>query len=334
MMNIKRRTILGGLAAAGTVGRSRRSAAAAPTEIVVTHYAAQLYGAPYTIALEKGWFKEAGVNVSGITSSKGGSTSVRNLMAGETLFGEVALSAALAAIKEGLPVKIISTGTDGDTGVMCTRMGVRIQTADDLRGKRLGYTRPQSVTQSMMLSLLAALGLKQTDVQMIATGDVAGSAVALESNQIDMASIDEPIYSNKTVREKKVYQRLAWLNAKNPRCTQTVGIATIENIEKNGDALRAMLAARQRGTQWFYANLPAATKQLAESYDMDEVVIASAIKNTLELSPGWWNGGRFDMVAMNNMATALGAVGLLAMPVDWASVMDLRFIPPADRPAI
>jgi NitT/TauT family transport system substrate-binding protein len=271
------------------------------------------------------------VNVTGITSSKGGSTSVRNLMAGETLFGEVALAAALAAIIEGLPIKIVSTGTDGDTGVMCPRVCMKIETADDLRGKQLGYTRPQSVTQSMMLGLLATLGLKPSDVEVIATGDVAGSAVALESNQIDMASIDEPIYSNKTVREKKVYQRLPWLSAKMPRCTQTVGIATTENTEKNGDAL---LTARKRGGDWFYANMPAATKELAESYDMDEVVVASAIKNTLELSPGWWNSGKFEMASMNNMAAALGAVGLQKLPVDWKSIMDLRFIDAADRPAI
>jgi NitT/TauT family transport system substrate-binding protein len=279
-------------------------------------------------------YKEAGVTISGITSSKGGSTSVRNLMAGETLFGEVALSAALAAIKEGMPIKIVSTGTDGDTGVMCTRVGMKIQTPDDLRGKRLGYTRPQSVTESMMLGLLATLGLTRNDVTMVATGDIAGSAVALESNQIDMASIDEPIYSNKTVREKKTYQRLPWLNAKMPKCTQTVGIATIENIEKNGAALKAMLTARKRASQWFYANEAEATKLLADSYDIDPVVVASAIKNTLELSPHWWNDGPFDMVAMNNMADALGAVKLLTLPVNWGAVMDLRFIDPADRPAI
>lgn len=331
-MNVGRRAVLGGVAA-GVVGGGR-AWGAAPTEIVVTHYAAQFYGAPYTIALEKGWFKEAGLNVSGIISSKGGSTSVRNLMSAETLFGEVALPAALSAIKEGLPLRIVSTGTDGDTGVMCTRPGVKIETADDLRGKRLGFTRPQSVTESMMLKLLTALGLTRDDVKMVATGDVAGSAVALESNQIDVASIDEPIYSNKTVREKKTFQRLPWLNAKLPKCNQTVGIATVENIEKNGEALRAMLGARQRGTEWLYANIPGATKLLAESYDIDELVVASALKNTLELSPSWWNAGAFDMAAMNNMAEALGAVGLLKLPVDWKSVMDLRFIAPASRPSI
>jgi NitT/TauT family transport system substrate-binding protein len=332
-MNISRRGVIAGLAATGAFA-SRGVRAAAPTEIVVTHYAAQLYGAPYTIAQEKGWFKEAGVDVSGIISSKGGSTSVRNLMAAETLFGEVALPAALSAIKEGIPVKIVSTGTDGDSGFMCTRPGMKIETPDDVRGKRLGYTRPQSVTESVLLSMLHAIGLSRDDVKMVATGDVAGSAVALESNQIDIASIDEPIYSNKTVREKKTYQRLAWLNAKIPKYNQTVGIATTENIEKYPDALRGLLAARARGTEWLYANRVDAAKLLAESYDMDPAVVTSAIDDTLTLSPRWWNAGKFDMTYLNNMAASLALVNALALPIDWKSAMDLRFIPDADRPSI
>src|SRR5215212_3808547 len=95
---------LAALAALSTV-------AARAEDIVVTHY-----GSPYAIALEKGYFKQAGVDVSGILTSKGGGTSVRNMMAGDTLFAEVALPAALSAIKEGFKIKIISGGTDGSSG--------------------------------------------------------------------------------------------------------------------------------------------------------------------------------------------------------------------------
>ncbi len=87
-------------------------ATARAEDIVVTHYGSLLYGVPYAIAMEKGYFKEAGVDVSGILTSKGGGTSVRNMMAGDTLFAEVALPAALAAIKEGFNIKIISGGTN------------------------------------------------------------------------------------------------------------------------------------------------------------------------------------------------------------------------------
>jgi NitT/TauT family transport system substrate-binding protein len=62
-------------------------------DLVVTHYASLLYGTPYAVALDKGYFKEAGVDVTGILTSKGGGTSVRNMMAGDTLFAEVAVPA-------------------------------------------------------------------------------------------------------------------------------------------------------------------------------------------------------------------------------------------------
>ena len=94
------------------IGLASLSAARAE-DIVVTHYGSLLYGVPYAIALEKGYFKEAGVDITGILTSKGGGTSVRNMMAGDTLFAEVALPAALSAIKEGFNIKIISGGTDG-----------------------------------------------------------------------------------------------------------------------------------------------------------------------------------------------------------------------------
>jgi NitT/TauT family transport system substrate-binding protein len=104
------------------VGLAAATAARAE-DLVVTHYASLLYGTPYSVALDKGYFKEAGVDVTGILTSKGGGTSVRNMMAGETLFAEVALPAALSAIKEGFNIKIISGGTDGRSSYWVTRPG-------------------------------------------------------------------------------------------------------------------------------------------------------------------------------------------------------------------
>ena len=78
--------------------------AARAEDIVVTHYASLLYGTPYAVALDKGFFKKNGVDVSSILTSKGGGTSVRNMMAGDTLFAEVAFPAARSALKEGCPI--------------------------------------------------------------------------------------------------------------------------------------------------------------------------------------------------------------------------------------
>src|SRR6516164_4718450 len=80
--------------------------------ITVTHWGAAFYGAPYAVAMEKGFFKSRGVDVTGILTSTGGGTSVRNTLAGDLPYGEVALPAAILAINAGQPIKMISGGVE------------------------------------------------------------------------------------------------------------------------------------------------------------------------------------------------------------------------------
>ena len=65
--------------------------------ITVTHWGSAFYGAPYAVAMAKGFFKKHGLDITGILTSAGGGTSVRNTLAGDLPFGEVALPAAIAA---------------------------------------------------------------------------------------------------------------------------------------------------------------------------------------------------------------------------------------------
>src|SRR5690348_13583065 len=50
--------------------------------ITVTHWGGQFYGVPYAVAMEKGFFKKNGVDVTGILTAAGGGTAVRNTLAG------------------------------------------------------------------------------------------------------------------------------------------------------------------------------------------------------------------------------------------------------------
>jgi NitT/TauT family transport system substrate-binding protein len=56
-------------------------------QISVTHWGVLLYGAPYAVAMERGYFRQAGIDISGIFSSKGGGTTVRNMILGGLPFG-------------------------------------------------------------------------------------------------------------------------------------------------------------------------------------------------------------------------------------------------------
>lgn len=315
------------LAAAAFAGASMFSSTvpAAAADIVVTHWSALLYGVPYAIAQEKGFFKEAGVEITGILSSRGGGTSVRNLMAGETLYAEVALPAALAAIKEKFPIRIINGGTDGTSSVWVTRQGMKIAGPEDLKGKRFAYSRPKSVSESGIISAITSHGLKTSDVKMIAAGDIGAGITALEHDKVDIATLPEPILSIKK-KEGTTFQQLPWLGKDVPRYTQTVGIATIEMIEKRGKEIAALIKARRHAVEYLYAHPEESAKILAKVYNMDPEIAKSAMAGILKQTPTWWNPGRLDLEGMDNMSKALAVVGAITLPIDWNVAIDDRFV--------
>lgn len=68
-------------------------------EIVVSNYKVTTNGMPFAIATEKGYFKEFKANVTGILSSDGGTTTIRNLLGGKLAYGEAAVSAIVSAVQ-------------------------------------------------------------------------------------------------------------------------------------------------------------------------------------------------------------------------------------------
>lgn len=305
-------------------------ATARAEDIVVTHYGSLLYGVPYAIAMEKGYFKEAGVDITGILTSKGGGTSIRNMMAGDTLFAEVALPAALAAIKEGFNIKIISGGTNGRSAFWVTRVGEAIDKPADLKGKRFVYSRPKSVSEAITLSALKSWDITAADVKMVAIGDFGAGLTALEHNKVDVAIIPEPIFSRKEKAGTK-YKTLGWIDEKLPPYAQTVGIATDEAIAKKGPKLKAVIEARRKGVEFLHANPKEAAQIVAKAYNLPLDVVTSAIANVTKMNPTWWGKGQLEMPLMQSMADALGSVGALQLPVDWKAATDPQFAPAAAK---
>src|ERR1700680_2793779 len=97
--------------------------AAAPAfaeDILVTQYKADPSGAPYGIAIDKGFFKAAGVDITGVISGEGGGSSVRAVIASDLGYGETSPAGIIAAINEGQDIKIgdIGSPASGSKGII------------------------------------------------------------------------------------------------------------------------------------------------------------------------------------------------------------------------
>ncbi len=80
-------------------------------DVLVTQYKADPSGAPYGVAIEKGFFKKAGVDITGVISGEGGGSSVRATIASELGYGETSPAGIIAAITEGQGIKIVDIGS-------------------------------------------------------------------------------------------------------------------------------------------------------------------------------------------------------------------------------
>src|SRR5260370_13886778 len=81
---------------------------ACAAKITVSQYGRLVATLPWAVALQKNMFKEAGLDIDGITAGAGGGTSLRNMLAGELPYAELATSAAIAGSLARVELKALA----------------------------------------------------------------------------------------------------------------------------------------------------------------------------------------------------------------------------------
>src|SRR5579863_4812246 len=174
--------------------------------ITVTHWGSAFYGAPYAVAMEKGFFKGHGVDVTGVLTSTGGGTSVRNTLAGDLPFGEVALAAAVEAIRAGQPIKIVCAGAESVADILwIAKPDSPMTSIKDIVGKKIGYTSPGSVTNMLILMAMKAQGIDASTVTLVPAGGIGANLAAVLSGAIDAGMTGEPVWSKEKSKVKPVF---------------------------------------------------------------------------------------------------------------------------------
>ena len=290
-------------------------------QISVTHWGVLLYGAPYAVAMERGYFRQAGIDISGIFSSKGGGTTVRNMILGGLPFGEVALSAAIAAEREGLDIRIVCGGVQNlSDQVWVTLPDSPIKTIADLKGKKIGYTTPKSVTD--MVTTLVLDHQKITGVERVAVGSVGAQITALQQKAIDAAYLGEPVYSQNKSKFRVLFYARDMLAQNN--LTQTVGVTTSEFAKANPQKVKAIIEGRRRGVEFIYQNPREAALIVAKAYSFDPVVMEEAMVAMAKSK--YWSAGELDLAGMNAMAEGLKLTGAIDSSPDWNKLIDRSFL--------
>ena len=181
--------------------------------IVRTGYVPVLISAPYYIAVEKGYFKDVGIDLQ-LEPLQGGSDAVIQLASGN--FDVAAGGAGVGfwnALNRGVKFVVVSplhTETAHQATPLVTSKSNfdsgKIKSAADLKGKKVAVNAQGSATDYWLDAALrkSGLSIKDVDYQVVAFADVPA---ALQNGAIDAAMLGEPITTQ--AEDKGLVARIA-----------------------------------------------------------------------------------------------------------------------------
>lgn len=155
--------------------------------------------APLFIALEKGFFKEQGLDVD-VQWFEAAQPIAVATASNKIDVGATGITASLFnMVAGGQPLSIVADKGREEKGYSSSAVMVRtalwdkgVRKIEDLKGKRIGITQTGSTYHYMIGRLLEEKGLKLSDVELVPLTKLGAIMASLQSGQIDAAILNEP----------------------------------------------------------------------------------------------------------------------------------------------
>jgi NitT/TauT family transport system substrate-binding protein len=164
--------------------------AAAQTNIQFGVTSAVASNAPHFIAMELGFYKEQGLNVTWISAGSANNV-IQQVAAGSLNMGWAATDQAIRAIMRGAPVRIIAGA--GAVPVFRVLGAKDVKTWADLKGKRISVGGPSDQTLYFFRVMARKNGLGDKDYDFVYGGSTPDRFAHLLSNTVGASVLTNPL---------------------------------------------------------------------------------------------------------------------------------------------
>ncbi|MBN9086427.1 MAG: ABC transporter substrate-binding protein [Reyranella sp.] len=329
---LTRRMALAGLAAAPFV-QGARAQDLAKASIALLRLTSS---GPVFIALEKGWFKEAGLDLA-IKDFTAASQPPLAVVSGDADFGTTAFTAGFFNLAAKGGVKVIAAQSAEKPGYPLVAIAVTnaawdagVRTIKDLAGKRIAMTTAGSSMHYSIEIVARKHGVDPKTVTMVPLNTLPNMAAAFKGGTVDGALF--PVTTWRQVEADGGGHLISWVGDEAP--WQLGGVFTApRTIAERRPLVAKFIAGYQRGAAAYndaFGKRENGKIVPGPGYDDLLALLATAVKQSPQLVaaglPYIDPQGRLDVGDIHNQVKLWQAQGQVARDADPKTFVDLTFV--------
>ena len=159
------------------------------------------------------------------------------------------------------------------------------------------------------------------------TGGFGEGIAALDSGQIDVAPITEPLWS----KFKDKYRAVVVASEALPPLDNVVGVTTVEMAEKKGDFIRAVIRARRKAVKFMTRASGRGRRHRRQGVQHRprgrRRARCATSRRARRKGVPYWGEGEIHLEGLKRMIEAQRSVGAITGDVDYSKIIDTRFLP-------
>ncbi len=280
--------------------------------------------APFYVAVEKGYFSNAGIELEFDYSYE--TDGVALVGAGNLQFSLASGEQVLLARSQGLPVTNVMGWWQQYPVAVVSKKGAGILQPVDLKGKKIGLPGPFGANYIGLRALMGAAGLKESDITIDSIGYNQVEALATDQDQaVVIYTNNEPIQLKAKGYELDMIRVMDYVQL------ASNGLLTNEKtMKENPELVKNMVKAILHGISDVIAD-PDEAYEICKKYveglaQQDEKVQYEILTSSISL----WKTDKLgvsDANAWENMQEVLLDIGMIPSPIDLTKAYTNEFLP-------
>lgn len=264
------------LGTGGCAGGSGSGGGGFSGEAAVAHLEAIVNATPFLVAEQLGYFEQEGLDLD-LVSFPGGTDTIRGIVSGIG-FGMPATLPGLIAYQKGRDsLRLVSGGVNEALVNFLVPAGSGVRSVADLGGRRIGVSRPGSITTYFANRIVTEQGLVPgRDVEILHVGGPPDAWTAAQQGVVDVAWSALPL--SESLITKGQARLLFETREFVPQWADNTYWTTQSFIDESPEVVTSWLTAMQRAMTTIRDDPRTAAPAYATAADLDEPVARAALQ--------------------------------------------------------